>query len=231
MNRLLKAIIFTLVSTMSQSALANELEWRLVDAASRGHGGVVCDNNSVAMTSAGNDVSLVLSNMNISMPAGELPGVRSQWGTCFVHLSVKIPQGYTIASNQTSLLGGILKDSGVSGYLDVVTTFSRRRPLGISPYILGVSPIGPITHIYRPLKYGEDINEPLFDLTKSARFSRSQKQTICRLTAKQPAEIGYFVQISLAASRSSSQRSAIINIDNMDGHFNLQTSTEACTRM
>jgi hypothetical protein len=231
MKRLIKALIVTLSTTLGQVAVANELEWRLVSAASRGIGGISCDKNSVELTSAGTDVSLIMKNMNISMPAGEFPRLKYQWGTCFVHLSVKIPQGFTIKSNQTSLMGGILKDKGPTGYLDVVTTFNQRRPLGMSPFVLGASPIGPVTNIYRALKYKDEIDEPLFDLTRTVSFSNSQKISLCRLTAKQPAEIGYFVQLSLAASRSNSQQNAIVNIDNLDGHFTMQTSVEACPRI
>jgi hypothetical protein len=230
MRRLLKILILTVTSTSGQIALGNELDWRLVSASSRGIGGVSCDKNSVTLTTAGQDLSLVMSKMNINMTAGEQPRTKYQWATCFIHLAVKIPRGFTISSNQTTLLGGILKDSGVSAYLDLVSAFTQRRPTGISPFVLGVSPIGPVMHIYRPLKYQDDINEPLFDLTKTSNFTVSQKQALCRLTAKQPVEIGYFVQISLAAARSSAQRNAVINLDNFDGHVSLKTSAEECVR-
>lgn len=231
MIRHIKFAMFTAALIASQTAMASELEWRLVSAASRGFGGVSCDTNSVSLTSAGNDVSLVMSTMNITMPAGEQAKIRSQWGSCFVHLSVKIPQGYTISTNQTTLLGGILKDSGASGYLDVVSMFTQRRRLGLSPFVVGAPALGPVNHIYRGLRFQEEINEPLFDLNKTSTFTRSQKMDVCRLTAKQPAELGYYVQISLAASRSYKLPNVIMNLDNLDGHFNLQTNAEACSRI
>lgn len=228
MNQLAKIFIFFMALMTAQIAIANDLEWTFVGAKSRGNG-PGCDTKSVLMTSAGNDVAVVMTKMNINMPAGQLPRVRSQWGTCYIYMNVKIPQGYTITNSKTSLVGGLIKDSGVSGYVDIVSGINYRN-YSLIRWIPGLSPIGPVTHIFRNLKSNEDLNEPLFEMTKDATFNKAQKNRICRLTANRPVELGYYIQISAAATRNSSQRSAIINLDNLDGHLNLAASAEACSR-
>lgn len=229
MDRILKTLIILLASFNGQVALANELEWTFVGAKSRGSG-LSCDNKSVFMSAAGSDVAVTLNKMNINMPAGDTSKVRSQWGTCYIYLNVKIPQGYTIASNQTTLLGGLLKDGGVSGYVDIVTALNSRAYHSNVNWFRGVAAIGPVTQIFRNLKYREELNEPLFQMSKNASFNKMQKNRICRLTANQSIELGYYIQISMAATRNSFQKSAIFNIDSMDGNFNLASSAEACSK-
>jgi hypothetical protein len=228
MIKLAKILILTTFTFLGQYSFANELSWQFVGAQSRGNG-VRCDNTSFALTSAGTDMALTMTGLGIDMPTGQLPKVRSQWGTCYIFLNLKVPQGYTVSSSQSTILGGIMKDAGVSGYIDVVSAI-HQRPYTSSRWLQGISPIGPVMHLFRNFRYQESINEPLFEMTKSSSLSKAQKSRICRLTASKPAELGYYIQLSLAGTRSSNQRMINVNIDNFDGQFGLQASTEACPR-
>ena len=228
MFKLIQNFILMASLLCGQAALANELEWQFVGAQSRGNG-VRCDNQSFQLTSAGNDMALVMKGLSIDMPAGQLPNVRSQWGTCYIFLNLKIPQGYTISSTQSTILGGVMKDQAISGYFDVVSGIHQRSYTS-SRWLQGISPIGPVTHLFRTLRYQDAINEPLFEMTKSTKLSKAQKTRICRLTARQSVVLGYYIQISMAATRSYTQRSINMNIDNLDGHFGLETNSEACAQ-
>ena len=120
---------------VSQYAGAVDLGWELLAAKSVGKG-VSCSENSTQLASAGEDAGLFFSNMNIDMPANANVGTNVQYGTCYVFLKFTVPQGYAVSSYQSGVLGGVIKDIGASGYVDVVSTITRHPADPVKPLLV-----------------------------------------------------------------------------------------------
>lgn len=228
MKLFLRTLIIAASTLLPQVAFAGEVQWKFVGASSIGNG-IQCSKSSTEYSSAGNDLSLLLPQMNISMPAGAKPNIKSQWGTCFILFKVTVPQGETIVTTSSTLIGGILKDKGVQGYIDAVTMLTQQKTWQTNPYV-GFVPFafGSAIHLQRNMNSFEQINEPLFEMTKSQNLSPAAKKQLCKLTLARPAELGLYIRLSVAATRRSTSTSAIIKIDSMDQHFDLSMRSEAC---
>jgi hypothetical protein len=186
-----------------------------------------CNSKNVQSSSAGNDLAITMSNMNINMPAGVLPKVKLQNGTCLVYVRVTVPAGETISDLQTTLLGGIEKDLGVTGYLSLEASLVEKLPQVInSP--AATKFIGPLVYKNRNLSAKEAISEPLFDLTAASPVSAVSKKKICTLTATKSAEIGLVLKVMVVAARQNVNQNALLNIDTIDHHMNLAMNAEAC---
>jgi hypothetical protein len=212
---------------VSQNAGAVELDWELLAAKSVGKG-VSCSENTTQLASAGQDAGLFFSKMNIDMPANANVGTNLQFGTCYVFLKFTVPQGYSVSSSQAGVLGGVIKDVGASGYVDVVSTITRRPADPVKPFV-GMAPFGPLIHLFKAFTAVTAVNNPLFELTKTSPLTKHQKNVVCGLTKNGPTDLGMFVQISLAGTRKNSSKTNIIAIDNFDSHVGLGLKEDLCT--
>jgi hypothetical protein len=226
MKKVIMSLAVASSSLFAQNAFSQEITWELVKAQSSGSG-VSCTNDSVQALGAGEDMSLVFDSMNVNLIAGENTKTRVQYGTCYVFLKMTIPQGHSILANSSSLIGGITKDKGAYGYVDVVATMTRSVATPKHPF-RSIIPIGPVLHTHRDLFSSESLNEPLFELSKSKALSTNDKKTLCKLTQTKPAQIGMFVQLSVAGVRTKGTQTNIIGIDTLDSRLDLALKAEAC---
>jgi hypothetical protein len=228
LNRFLSyALTLLMVALAATSTEAQELEWTLAGVSKRGTG-FVCDKNSVTIASAGTDLAITFNDTTIKLTPGQPPKTFIQWGVCLLYLNVKIPQGYTIKDHRLNLIGGVLKDLGTHGYLDLVNSFSRRPFPTTSTKGFHVHPLGPLLHMSRRFKPTEALDEPLFELSKSSNIQDSARKKICNLTAQKPADLGYFIQISAGLARKTTKQTAILGIDNVDSNIGIETSVQQC---
>jgi hypothetical protein len=216
-----------LISLIAASqAYAGELKFTMLGAIGSGSG-LGCNSDNVQTASAGNDLAITFTNMNVNMPAGANPKVKSQWGNCQVMMKVTVPAGETITTLQSGLIGGIEKDLGVWGYIVATAKLVEKIPAIVSDRTV-FRLIGPVVYMKRWLNPGEAVSEPLFEMSQTKPVSSFSRNQICRLTAKKSADIGLVVQVALAAVRPNVSKTAIVNIDTNDNHMNLAMNAEVC---
>lgn len=223
--RRLSAVVITSMF-VTQYAAGAELGWELLAAKSVGKG-VSCAENTTQLANAGQEVALFFTNMNVDMPANANVGTNLQFGTCYVFLKFTVPQGYSISSNQSGVIGGVTKDIGTSGYIDVVSTITRQPANPEKPFV-GLVPFGPLNHMFKAFNGLTAVNNPLFELTKSSPLTKHDKKVVCRLTKDGPKDLGMFVQISIAGTRKNSSKTNIIAIDNFDNKVGLGLKADLC---
>jgi hypothetical protein len=228
MKSFILSIAGALSLTLAHEAMAAEVTWELIKAQSTGHG-LSCADDTVQMGSAGQDMSLAFQNMTVNMPANGNVKTYAQNGTCFVFIKLTVPKGYSLSSNSSSLFGGVTKDVGTVGYIDLVSTVTRRPANPAHPFV-GLAPIGPAVHIVRSFAPNVAINEPLLQMSKTQELGVATKNIICSLTKSGPVELGMFVQLSVAGARAKTSQTNIIAVDNIDSHLNLGLTTAICPK-
>jgi hypothetical protein len=219
--------LIALISVIAASqAYAGELKYTLVGALGSGSG-LDCDITTVQAAAAGNDLAITFKEMNIDMPAGTAPATRTQWGNCQVLMKVTVPAGETVTTLQSGLIGGIEKDLGVWGYIVATAKLVEKIPAIVSTKT-AYRVIGPTLYMSRHMGAGEVISEPLFEMNQAKALPAFSRGEICRLTAKQSADIGLVVQVQLSATRPNASKTAIVNVDTSDNRMNLAMNSEAC---
>lgn len=228
MRRAAFAVVAVSCNLQAGIAFAQELNWKIVKTRSVGRG-VSCDPNSIQLIQAGGDVSLLFNEMRVDLPAGDKTKVKNEWGFCNVGMNLTIPKDYYITSASTQIIGGIEKDKGTHGYIDVTTHLLRRLPTILDP-VNGGGPFGKILHAQRHFPINKEISEPLFVLEDSRKFNARDAKNMCDWTKTSSASIGMMINVRVAGHRPKVDRSMILSADNVDSHFDLGVRIGKCSK-
>ena len=226
MSQILRFLLSLSLLSVPNFAVAGELEWEFLGASGFGNG-LGCTKDDVTVAAAGNDLSIIYSKMNVTLPAGGPSTAKTQSGQCLVFLKVTVPTGETITQTQASVIGGIEKDQGVYAYITAISYLTKKVARLIHPHLPGV-PFGPVLYLNRVMLPRDAINEPLFQMDQAKDLNKVHKKSICKMTATKPAEFGMTIRLAVAAVRPKTDKTAIINVDTVDGHLDLAMNTEAC---
>jgi hypothetical protein len=226
--QLISKIVVSLVSMvmLATVSLGQELNWKISKVTSQGNG-VSCNEQSVQIANAGTDMTLLFDNMRAEMFGNSEPNTKVKWGKCNVGLEMTIPKNYFLLSANTSLLGGVLKDTMTQGYIDASTFLVRKLPTMIDN-VTGPGPFGKILQTQKIWRMNESVNEPLIALYDQKNFNGTQVRNMCEWTKSAPATIGMIVQLTVNAQRNNTSKTVVIAADNIDSHFDMGLKLSKC---
>lgn len=196
----------------SMQASSQELAWRMTSARSTGVGSVSCDMNSVTMIDAGTSMSLLFDNMRAILPGGDKRGIRTEAALCVVSLDVTIPQGYYLASADSSVTAGVEKSRGATAHF------------GSAMFLLGT----PILTKARIFEAKDVMSLPLVILNERKDFPRPQMVAICQRTKFGAHTAKMIVHVAIGASRVNEGQTSIMEVDAADTSFSLGLSLGRC---
>lgn len=221
-----KLVLAAAAFAPSNHVVAQELNWKISKVSSVGSG-VSCNQQNVSLTNAGTDVTLIFDTMRAEMFASATPNTKVKWGKCSVGLEMTIPKNYFLLSANTTLLGGVLKDTGTQGYIDASTFLVRKLPTMIDN-VTGPGPFGKILQTQKIWRQNESVDEALLALNDSRAFNGNQVRNMCDWTKSAPATVGMIVQLSVNAQRTNANKTIMVGVDNIDSHFDLGLKLGKC---
>jgi hypothetical protein len=194
------------VSASAQSVPA--VVWDVNDAIL---GGTGCSNADTAMLASGDDLSIIFSNLGVSLPGGS-SNQLSDRKNCAVRVPTQIAKGIYIGQLTQTLTYGITKTAGSNGSVSTRSTFFG---FDVSPYSVAF-PTGSVFNVAEQVSSRKDVffvNAPW-------------EQGWC--SPYRPLSGLYGANMAVAGTRETNMEDLIMFVDGLDLKFDVMVALYTC---
>lgn len=201
---LLHRFIVSFLLFLAQKTLfAADIEWNYNNKASANGSG--CSSQDTAFIAAGNEVSVIFSNLGINL-TGLSDGRRVMRKGCDIDIPAKISQGRYVGRLDETLTWGYVQHGESEGRIQVVTWF--------------IGSGGKFDHSIS--KHTSSRNEPFLQTRKSRNLPNTH---FCH---GRPTHTSYRASFDLFAKRDRTQDEIVLQIDGLDIRFEVSGIIQTC---